>query len=48
MVTAPDGAVITMEGRSEITILDLATGNASDLPDDEWRKKVRDWVSVGS
>jgi acylaminoacyl-peptidase len=40
MVTAPDGAVITMEGQSELTILDLATGNASDLPDDDWRKKA--------
>lgn len=40
MVTGPDGAVITMEGQSELTIMDLATGEATDLPDDEWRKKV--------
>ena len=38
MVTAPEGAVITMEGQSELTILEVATGTVSDLPDDLWRK----------
>jgi dipeptidyl aminopeptidase/acylaminoacyl peptidase len=37
MVTAPDGAVVSMEGGSELTILDIATGATFDLPDDLWR-----------
>jgi dipeptidyl aminopeptidase/acylaminoacyl peptidase len=40
MVTAPDSAVITMEGQSEITLLEIATGEAKDLPDDAWRRNL--------
>lgn len=40
MVTGNDGSVTVMEGQSELTILDLATGKAVDLPDDQWRKDL--------
>lgn len=40
MITAPDGAVITMEGQSKATILDLADGQATDLPHEQWAKHL--------
>jgi dipeptidyl aminopeptidase/acylaminoacyl peptidase len=39
MVTGEDSAVITMEGQSNLTILDLVSGSSTNLPDTQWRKK---------
>ena len=41
MITGSDADVITMEGQSEMTILDVSTGSTYDLPDDEWRKNLQ-------
>jgi len=40
MVTAPDSSVISMEGKSRMTILEIADGRTIDLPDDKWRKDL--------
>ncbi len=40
MIAASDGEVITMEGGSEVAILDVSTGATADLPDEEWRKNL--------
>jgi dipeptidyl aminopeptidase/acylaminoacyl peptidase len=38
LITAADGVVITLEGKSKMTILDLPSGRYVDLPDEQWRK----------
>src|SRR5262249_33184021 len=40
MVTAPDSEVVTMEGSSKLTVLDLTDGRSTDLPDELWRKQA--------
>ena len=40
LITARDGSVVTMEGSSKLTILDLTNGKANDLLDQQWRSQL--------
>jgi acylaminoacyl-peptidase len=39
-ITGSDGEVITLEGQSKLTIVNLNDGAMTDLPDDLWRKQA--------
>ncbi|MCC7083847.1 MAG: S9 family peptidase [Pirellulales bacterium] len=40
MVTGADGTVVTLEGKSYITMLDVASGATQAVPDDLWRERA--------
>ena len=40
IVSAPENKVISHEGRTDVDVLDLATGSATKLPDELWRAKA--------
>lgn len=40
MITAPNARTITIEGQTQVTIVDLKTAEHYNLPDDLWRKQA--------
>jgi len=40
LITAPEDKVVSFEGKSNVDILDIATGTVKTLPDELWRQKA--------